>query len=213
MRTDRGLVFVIDDDESVREALSSLIRSIGLEVQTYSSATEWIERGTGRPPGPACLVLDVRMPGMSGLELQRKLAEESCPLPIVFITGHGDIPMTVRAIKAGAVEFLPKPFRDQDLLDAISTSLARAESAQKALKALATLRERFETLTAREREVLALLVKGLRNKLIASELGVSEVTVKVHRHNLMQKMRASSLPHLLGMVSRLGFPSDASVAG
>ncbi|MEX8520382.1 MAG: response regulator transcription factor [Leptothrix sp. (in: b-proteobacteria)] len=199
-----SLVFVVDDDLSVREALSSLIRSVGLRVETYPSAAEFLQRLPQPIDGPACLVLDVRMPGMSGLELQRELNRAVPPLPIVFITGHGDIPMTVRAIKAGAVEFLPKPFRDQDLLDAIEQSLALAASAQREHEANRTLRERFEALTPREKEVLVLMVQGLRNKLTADRLGISEVTVKVHRHHIMEKMQAKSLPMLVGMCDRLG---------
>jgi RNA polymerase sigma factor (sigma-70 family) len=202
--TANSLVFVVDDDLSVREALSSLIRSVGLRVETYPSAAEFLQRLRLPIDGPACLVLDVRMPGMSGLELQRELNRAAPPLPIVFITGHGDIPMTVRAIKAGAVEFLPKPFRDQDLLDAIEQSLALAESAQREHEANRALRARYEALTPREKEVLVLMVQGLRNKLTADRLGISEVTVKVHRHHIMEKMQAKSLPMLVGMCDRLG---------
>ena len=197
-------VYVVDDDLSVREALSSLIRSVGLGVETFASAADFLARPAGTADVPACLVLDVRMPGMSGLELQRQLARAEPPLPIVFITGHGDIPMTVRAIKAGAVEFLPKPFRDQDLLDAIAQSLAQARAAQQARAATQAVRARFETLTPREREVLALMVQGLRNKQSADRLGISEVTVKVHRHHVMEKMGARSLPMLVDLVDRLG---------
>lgn len=195
-------VFVVDDDLSVREALSSLIRSVGLRVETYPSAAAFLE--AERPPGVACLILDVRMPGLSGLELQSRMAQSGPAIPIIFITGHGDIPMTVRAIKAGAVEFLPKPFRDQDLLDAIAQSLAQARAAQQARAATQAVRARFETLTPREREVLALMVQGLRNKQSADRLGISEVTVKVHRHHVMEKMGARSLPMLVDLVDRLG---------
>ncbi len=206
--TDR--VFIVDDDLSMREALTSLLRSTGLRVQAFASAAEFLAHlaqpapATPTPGGPACLVLDVRMPGMSGLELQRELGERGARLPIVFITGHGDIPMTVRAMKAGAVEFLPKPFRDQDLLDAIAQSLAQSRATQQEDEALRGLRTRFDTLTPREREVLALMVQGLRNKLTADRLGISEVTVKVHRHNVMEKMQAKSLPEVVGMWERLG---------
>lgn len=206
--TDR--VFIVDDDLSMREALTSLLRSTGLRVQAFASAAEFLAHlaqpapATPTPGGPACLVLDVRMPGMSGLELQRELGERGARLPIVFITGHGDIPMTVRAMKAGAVEFLPKPFRDQDLLDAIAQSLAQSRATQQGEEALRGLRTRFDTLTPREREVLALMVQGLRNKLTADRLGISEVTVKVHRHNVMEKMQAKSLPEVVGMWERLG---------
>ena len=203
-----SLVFVVDDDLSVREALSSLIRSVGLRVETYASAAEFLQRLHQPIDSTACLVLDVRMPDMSGLELQRELNRAAEPLPIVFITGHGDIPMTVRAIKAGAVEFLPKPFRDQDLLDAIEQSLTLAASAQREHAANRALRERFDALTPREKEVLALMVQGLRNKQTADRLGISEVTVKVHRHHIMDKMQAKSLPMLVGMCDRLGLQRE-----
>lgn len=195
------IVFVVDDDLSVREALSSLIRSVGLQVQTFASAKEFLD--FERPNVPACLVLDVRMPGLNGLELQRELALGTRRLPIVFITGHGDIPMTVRAMKAGAVDFLPKPFREQDLLDAIAHSLELDGAARRQRAELAEIQARYDTLTSREREVLALVVRGMRNKQTAAELGISEVTVKVHRHNIMEKMGARSLPALTGMVDRL----------
>ncbi|MDD2546171.1 MAG: response regulator transcription factor [Burkholderiaceae bacterium] len=197
-------VFVVDDDLSLREALSSLIRSVGLQVETCDSADAFIARCRAPIAHEACVVLDVRMPGMSGLDLQREMGGWPRQPPIVFITGHGDIPMTVRAIKAGAVEFLPKPFRDQDLLDAIQAGLALDRAALRKAAELAGLRARFDTLTQREREVLALLVQGLRNKQAADRLGISEVTVKVHRHNLMEKMQAASVPALLHMVNQLG---------
>ena len=195
------IVFVVDDDLSVREALSSLIRSVGLGVETFASAREFLE--FQRPDAPACLVLDVRMPGLSGLELQRELSQAGRGIPIIFITGHGDIPMTVRAMKAGAVDFLPKPFRDQDLLDAIAHSLERDGAARHQRSELAEIQSRYDKLTSREREVIALIVRGMRNKQTASELGITEVTVKVHRHNIMAKMGARSLPALIGMVERL----------
>lgn len=209
--TDR--VFIVDDDLSMREALTSLLRSTGLRVQAFASAAEFLAHlaePRPTPNGPACLVLDVRMPGMSGLELQRELGERGARLPIVFITGHGDIPMTVRAMKAGAVEFLPKPFRDQDLLDAIAQSLAQSRATQQEDEALRSLRTRFDMLTPREREVLALMVQGLRNKLTADRLGISEVTVKVHRHNVMEKMQAKSLPEVVGMWERLGMRAGST---
>ena len=196
-------VFVVDDDVSVREALSSLIRSVGLRVETYASAQDFMDRLMHAIEGPACVVLDVRMPGIGGLELQRWLAQKERRLPIIFITGHGDIPMTVRAMKAGAVEFLPKPFRDQDLLDAIAQSIQMDQNAYQQQQALRDIRIRYEQLTAREREVLALLMQGFRNKQTADRLGISEVTVKVHRHNLMEKMHAKSLPMLIDMTSRV----------
>ncbi|MBL0089866.1 MAG: response regulator transcription factor [Ideonella sp.] len=196
-----SMVFVVDDDLSVREALSSLIRSVGLSVETFASAKEFLQ--FQRPDVPACLVLDVRMPGLSGLELQRELAQAGQRVPIIFITGHGDIPMTVRAMKAGAVDFLPKPFRDQDLLDAIAHSLERDGAARHQRAELAEIQARYDRLTSREREVIALIARGMRNKQTAAELGITEVTVKVHRHNIMEKMCARSLPALIGMVERL----------
>ena len=199
-----GVVFVVDDDLSVREAVSSLIRSVGLRVQTFASAKEFL--AFERPHAPACLVLDVRMPGLNGLDLQREIAGGEQPLPIIFITGHGDIPMTVRAMKAGAVDFLSKPFREQDLLDAIAHSLELDSVARQQRAELAQIQTRYDTLTAREREVVALVVRGMRNKETAAELGITEVTVKVHRHNVMEKMGVRSLPALAGMVKRLQPP-------
>lgn len=199
-----AIVFVVDDDLSVRQALSSLIRSVGLAVQTFASAQEFL--AFERPNATACLVLDVRMPGLSGLELQRELSLGERALPIIFITGHGDIPMTVRAMKAGAVDFLPKPFREQDLLDAIAQSLERDGAARQQRAELAEIQARYDTLTSREREVIARVVRGMRNKQTAAELGITEVTVKVHRHNIMEKMGARSLPGLTGMVDRLQLP-------
>lgn len=198
------VVFVVDDDLSVREALSSLIRSVGLRVLTFASAQEFL--AFERPNATACLVLDVRMPGLSGLELQRELSLRELALPIIFITGHGDIPMTVRAMKAGAVDFLSKPFREQDLLDAIAHSLERDGAARQQRAELAEIQARYDTLTSREREVIALVVRGMRNKQTAAELGITEVTIKVHRHNIMEKMGARSLPGLTGMVDRLQLP-------
>lgn len=200
------IVFVVDDDLSVREALSSLIRSVGLQVETFASAREFLQRH--RPDAPACLVLDVRMPGMSGLELQQELQQASQEIAIIFITGHGDIPMTVRAMKAGAVDFLPKPFRDQDLLDAITHSLELDGAARHQRAELAEVQARHARLTQREREVLALIVQGLRNKETATALGIAEVTVKVHRHNIMEKMGARSLPALIGMLDQIQ-PADS----
>lgn len=195
------IVLVVDDDLSVREALSSLIRSVGLRVETFASAQEFL--AFQRPDAPACLVLDVRMPGQSGLELQRELSRVNSEIPIIFITGHGDIPMTVRAMKAGAVDFLPKPFRDQDLLDAIAHSLERDEATRRQRAELGEIQARYDTLTPREREVIDLIMRGMRNKQSAAELGITEITVKVHRHNAMQKMAARSVPALVGMVERL----------
>ncbi len=201
---DGATVFVVDDDLSVREALSSLIRSVGLNVEAYASASEFIERCRCPIEREACVVLDVRMPGLSGLDLQREMTAWPRSPPIIFITGHGDIPMTVRAIKAGAVEFLPKPFRDQDLLDAIAQALRIDRDALREAADRALVRARLDTLTQREREVLALMIQGLRNKQAADRLGISEVTVKVHRHNIMEKMRAGSVPALLAMLAQQG---------
>ena len=204
MTEGQSIVFVVDDDASVREALKSLIRSVGLSVELFSSAQEFLQRR--RPDGPSCLVLDVRLPGISGLDFQRKLAETDIPIPIIFITGHGDIPMSVRAMKAGAVEFLTKPFRDQDLLEAIQVALERDRARRQEEAEITILRERFELLTSREREVLSRVISGLLNKQIAAEIGTSETTVKVHRGQLMRKMGARSLPELVRMAERIGIP-------
>jgi FixJ family two-component response regulator len=195
-----SVVFVVDDDPSVREALGSLLRSVGLRVEVFASAQEFLRRP--RPQTPACVVLDVRMPGPSGLDLQQELTRSGEDIPIIFITGHGDIPMTVRAMKAGALEFLPKPFRDQDLLDAIQQALEQDQATRQGRAALAEIRGRYETLTDRERQVMPLVVRGLLNKQVAAELGISEVTVKVHRGHVMRKMKARSLPELVRMCER-----------
>jgi FixJ family two-component response regulator len=202
----KAKVFVVDDDESVRESLESLIRSAGLTVETFASAHEFLSERRADEPG--CLVLDIRLPGLSGLDLQQQLAEIKIEIPIVFITGHGDIPTSVRAMKAGAVEFLTKPFRDEDLLDAIRQAVERDRVARRRQTQMAELRTRYESLTPREREVMALVVSGLLNKQVAAQLGVSEVTIKVHRGQIMQKMRAESLADLVRMSERLGISQD-----
>ena len=197
-----AMVFVVDDDAPMRESLKNLIRSVGLRVELFASAQEFLR--SKRPDRPSCLVLDVRLPGLSGLDLQRRTGDAGIEIPIVFITGHGDIPMSVRAMKAGAVEFLTKPFRDQDLLDAIQQALERDGKARDQRAALEELRSRFASLTSREREVMKRVVAGLLNKQIGAELGTSETTVKVHRHQVMEKMGAGSLPELVRMADRLG---------
>ena len=194
-------VIVIDDDPEIREALGSLLRSVGFAVNLLASVGDFLK--SGRPAGPTCLVLDVRLPGQSGLDFQRELSRGNIQLPIVFITGHGDIPMSVQAMKGGAVEFLTKPFRDQDLLDAVHLGLASDRVWLENEKALASLRARFDSLTLREREVMALVVTGRLNKQIAFDLGVSEITVKVHRGQVMQKMGTKSLPELALMADKL----------
>ena len=196
-----SIVFVIDDDPSIREAIESLIRSVGMHVQTFASAQEFM--ASTRPDAPACLVLDVRMPGLSGLDLQRELLDSGIRIPVIFITGHGDIPMSVRAMKAGAIEFLTKPFRDQDLLDAISQALERDRMQRAQHAEIAHLRRRFEQLTPREREVMELVVSGLLNKQIAARLNISEITVKLHRHQVMEKMKADSLAELVRISEKL----------
>ena len=195
-------VYVIDDDAGVRRSIESLLRSVSLRVTSFSSAAEFLAKPI--PEGPSCLVLDVRLPGVSGLDFQAELAKANIHVPIIFITGHGDIPMTVRAMKAGAVEFLPKPFRDQDLLDAVRLGLDRDRLRRETDKAMSGLTQAYQSLTQREQQVLPLVTSGLMNKQIAAEIGVSEITVKVHRGNVMRKMGAKSLAELVRMADMLG---------
>jgi FixJ family two-component response regulator len=208
MKTGDPIVFVVDDDSSMREALTDLITSVGLLVEAFKSAREFLEHRRG--DAPACLVLDVRLPGLSGLDLQRELVRTEAPIPIIFITGHGDIPMSVRAIKEGAVEFLAKPFRDQELLDAIQHALEIDRAARQERSRVAEVRRRYESLTKREREVMRLVVSGLLNKQIAGELGSSEVTVKMHRGQVMRKMKAQSLVQLVRMAEKIGITGEAA---
>jgi FixJ family two-component response regulator len=198
------IVFVVDDDPSVRRAIKRLIGSVGLQVETFGSAPEFLS--ANRSEGPGCLVLDIRLPGISGLDFQRQLAQANLHIPIIFITAHGDVAMTVRAMKAGAVEFLTKPFRDQDLLDAVHMALERDRTRRQQESEIAVLRNRLESLTPREGEVLPRVVSGLLNKQIAAELGTSENTVKVHRSQLMRKMGADSLADLVRLAEKIGIP-------
>jgi FixJ family two-component response regulator len=204
MKPSLNRVFVVEDDPSMRNALKNLLRSVGLEPQLFATAQEFLD--AKRPDLPSCLILDVRLPGLSGLDLQRELSTANIHIPIIFVTGHGDIPMSVRAMKAGAVEFLTKPFRDQDLLDAIQVSLAQDRVRRQKESELAELQKRFQLLTSRERELLPLVVSGRSNKEIAAEIGTSEITVKVHRGNLMRKMEAASFADLLRMAADLKIP-------
>jgi FixJ family two-component response regulator len=206
MRDASPRVLIVDDDPAFRDSVVRLLRSVGLDNQQFSSVSEFLEADP--VDGPACLVLDVRMPGRSGLELQRELAAKNRQLPIIFITAHGDIPMTVQAMKGGAVEFLTKPFRDQDLLEAIAAGLARDRARRESDKALSALRERFETLSSREREIMIQVTAGRLNKQIAGDIGIAESTVKVHRTNLMRKMKARSLPELSRMADALKLAAE-----
>ena len=208
MVEERAVVFVIDDDPSMRLALEDLVSTVGLEVRAFAAPQEFLQ--SKRLDAPGCLVLDVRLPGMSGLTFHKELANEGVALPVIFITGHGDIPMSVRAMKAGAVEFLSKPFHDQDLLDAIHTAIEQDRKRRLQATRVAELRERFATLTERERQIMSLVVIGRANKQNAAELTLSEMTVKVHRGQVMRKMHARSLPELVRMADRLGEPTATS---
>ena len=208
MGEEQSVIFVIDDDPSMRDALEDLLRSIDLDVRVFKSTQEFL--ASGRPDVPGCLVLDVRIPGQGGLDLQRALAASGIDLPIVFITGHGDIPMAVQAIKAGAIDFLTKPFRDQELLDAIQAGVEQDRARRRDAGLMAELRKRLDTLTPRERQIMALVASGQPNKQIAAELEISEATVKFHRGQVMRKMQAKSLPELVRMADRLGCQPKAS---
>jgi FixJ family two-component response regulator len=208
MSMDLPVVFVIDDDLSIREAITNLLRSVGIKVQTFAMAQEFLS--SKRPDAPGCLVLDVRLPGVSGLDFQRELIAANIEIPIIFITGYGDIPMSVRAIKAGAVEFLTKPFRDQDLLDAVQQAIERDRLARLQRMEVADLRSRYDAMTSREQDVMGLVVRGLLNKQIAGQLRLTEATVKMYRGRVMDKMKADSLADLIRMAEKVEIPSAKS---
>ena len=207
MKTGDPIVFVVDDDSSMREALTDLITSVGLLVEAFKSAREFLAHR--RRDAPACLVLDVRLPGLSGLDLQRELAHTEAPIPIIFITGHGDIPMSVKAMKAGAVDFLTKPFRDQEMLDAVTGAIERDLMRRREEQSNLDIRARFESLTPRERQIMALVTAGHMNKVVAARIGISEMTVKIHRGHVMRKMAAKSLADLVLIAENLGIRGQA----
>ncbi|WP_375786343.1 response regulator transcription factor [Bradyrhizobium sp. Pha-3] len=204
------IVFVVDDDASVRDSLGNLFRSVGLRTAAFGSAHEFLQHKL--PDVPSCLILDIRLPRLSGLDFQAELAKADIHIPIIFMTGHGDIPMTVRAMKAGAVDFLTKPFRDQDMLDAVTTAIERDRTRRNEARALASLRAAFATLTPRERQIMSLVTAGLMNKQVAAEIGVAEITVKIHRGHIMRKMAAKSLPDLVRMAQILGIKQASGSA-
>jgi FixJ family two-component response regulator len=207
-KTDEPCIFIVDDDQSVRDALSSLFRSVGYKVQLFGATQEFIEAKRGE--GNSCLVLDIRLPGVSGLDLQTHLNRTQIPIPVIFMTGHGDIPMSVRAMKAGAIDFLAKPFRDQDMLDAVANALAADMKRRASDDSMASVRTAYETLTSREREIMAFVTAGLMNKQVAGNLGLSEITVKIHRASVMKKMGCQSLADLVRMASLLGLETKKS---